>query len=110
MKENEKIIRARFIGGRGFKTDPAYQHDTGHLLQVSGVTLPERFDVEFTNDFDKVEDTLRDCSGDTFPIPDQFFATGQTVYIWICTRSESTFFTQHEIRIQVIPRAKIPNR
>ena len=108
MRENNRIIYAVFCGKKIVRTQPAYQHDTGHLVQLEGFNLPESYDVHFCNRRDGIATITHDCSGDSFPVPDEFFETAQTVLCWICSRSETDFLTLLEIDIPVIARPALP--
>lgn len=108
MEENNKIIRAAFTGNKFTKTSPAYQYDTGHLLQLDGFDLPESYDVHFSHNVQDKAVGVRDCSGNTVRIPDELFTEAQNILCWICFRSESNFFTLYEIRIPVLHRPLIP--
>ena len=109
MSENVKTIRAIFTGGKTFITERAWQYDTGHLLCLIGFDLPESYDVHFAHNVQDEVIAVRNCSGDTIRIPDELFAEAQPVLCWICSRSETTFFTLFEIRIPVLPRSSLPN-
>ena len=108
MSENEKIIRGKYNGSRFFTTDPAYQHDTGHLLQLIGFDLPEKYDLHFAHSVEDEATVVRDCSGDTFKVPDELFTEARTILCWICFRSETEFFTLYEGHIPILSRPQIP--
>lgn len=66
-----------------FKTTPLYQYDYGQVLKFDGVTLPEVYEVHFSNSAQK--GTARSVIGtpDGVLIPDEFLLTGEPIYAWI---------------------------
>lgn len=110
MNDNKQIIRAQLTGGKIFVTVPAFRCDTGHLLQLKGFDLPEKYDVHFAHSVDGETDIIvSDCSGDMLDIPDELFTEAQIILCWICYRSETEFFTLYEIHIPVRSRPPIPH-
>lgn len=47
MRDN--IIRAVFGSGRETRTAPVYQYDYGQVLILDGLTLPDAYEVHFSN-------------------------------------------------------------
>lgn len=110
MSENKQIIRAKLTRGGIFVTVPAFRYDSGHLLQLIGFNLPEKYDVHFAHSVEgETNIIVPDCSGDMLEIPDEVFTEAQNILCWICYRSETEFFTLYEINIPVSPRPPIPN-
>ena len=71
--------------------DPAitralYQYDYGQILQISGVTLPESYEVHFSNNaVDGGSYTRIITSSNSVEIPDILLRTGINIYVWIYT-------------------------
>lgn len=77
------IIAAFRNGQTRVYTKSAYQFDKGQTLIVTGVTLPDTFDVHMANG--KEGGLSYSCKGNPegTPIPDALFVSGEYIYIWI---------------------------
>lgn len=66
-----------------FKTTPLYQYDYGQILKFDGVTLPEVYEVHFSNSAQR--GTAKSVIGDVdgVLIPDEYLLTGESVYVWV---------------------------
>lgn len=80
---NGNVITANFWGGRMTMTTPLWQYDYGQVLRFTGVSLPETYEVHFSNAKRRgdAKTAIGDANG--VVIPDEFLATGDTVYAWI---------------------------
>lgn len=77
------IIAAFRNGQTRVYTKSAYQFDKGQTLIVTGVALPDSFDVHMANG--KEGGLAYSCKGNPegTPIPDALFVSGEYIYIWI---------------------------
>lgn len=80
---NGNVITANFRGGRTTMTAPLWQYDYGQVLRFTGVSLPETYEVHFSNAKRRgdAKTAIGDANG--VVIPDEFLATGDNVYAWI---------------------------
>lgn len=86
-------------------TKSAYQFDKGQKLMISGIDLPDSFEVHASND--RYGDMSINCEDVTegINIPDVLFTSGNFVYVWIyATQDDDTGKTVCEIVIPVIKR------
>ena len=79
------IVYATFQEGKGnvVYTKKRYQHDRGVKLRISGVALPENYQVHFANDETMGVSAAIWVGGSDIPIPDAYFETGQYIHVWI---------------------------
>lgn len=78
------VITAKFCSGSTQTwTDEAYQYDYGQVLQFDGLTLPDAYEVHFSNTPMSGETITQIGGSDGVTVPDQFFLSGSAVYAWI---------------------------
>ena len=101
------IVMAEFIGTTVCRTKEQYQYDTGMLLQITGVELPEEYEVHFATS-EQGGDAKREINdGDYVTIPDEMFADGATIYAWVVVHDTITSTeTIYKIIIPVVRRAR----
>ena len=81
----ENVIDVTFKEGSSdvVYTKKSFQHNRGVKLRISGVTLPEKYQVHFSND-EKIGPSVAIwISGNEIPIPNAFFKTGEYIHVWI---------------------------
>lgn len=106
---DNNIIQAAFDGlSNKARTRAAFQYDYGMLLQVDGIDdLPAAFEAHFSNE-EKGESTTQIGSDGVVTIPDAYFLSGKTIYVWIYLHSGSDDGeTVYRITIPVMERAAI---
>lgn len=103
----DNIVMAEFIGTTVCRTKEQYQYDTGMLLQITGVELPDEYEVHFATS-EQSGDAKREINdGDYVTIPDEMFADGATVYAWVVVHDSVTSTeTIYKIIIPVVRRAR----
>lgn len=75
------IITAKFCSGSTQTwTDEAWQYDYGQVLQFDGLTLPDAYEVHFSNTPMSGETITQIGGADGVTVPDQFFTGGETIY------------------------------
>ena len=101
------VITAFFAPGVfRIQTEPRYQYNYGQVLAFSGITLPDAYEVHFSNvllgdSFTQIGDA------DGVAIPDQLFQTGASIYAWIFLHAaDSDGETVYMVTIPVVRRAK----
>lgn len=102
-----KIINATFHEGQcgTLYTKRAYQYDRGVVLRISGIALPEEYEVHFSDREDGGISTSLKVSGSDVPIPNAYFRTGEYVYIWIfITDGKYSGSSEYHAVIPVTPR------
>lgn len=79
-----------------------YQCDVGQILEISGIDLPEYFEVDFCNQGDSQTITMIAQNGEV-EIPDEFLATGKPVmaYFVVTGIDEGAVETRYELTIPV---------
>ena len=92
--------------GKAAKTIPLYQYDYGQKLLITGVELPEYYEVHFSNTMNGEATTvLGDSTG--VLIPDSLVATGEPIYLWLYLHDTSyDGETEYYGVIPVIKRAQ----
>ena len=89
------------------KTDPVFQYDFGLKLIIDGVTLPEEYEVQFSNtDSASSKSTTGNANG--VEIPDEYLRNGEDIhaYLFLHTTEDDGFSVYH-IHIPVIGRPAI---
>lgn len=84
-----------------------YQYDVTQILVISGLALPEYYEVDFCNEGDAQSITMVGTA-DGVAIPDEFLQTGKKVkaYIVVQGEDEGAVETRYEITIPVNPRPR----
>ena len=105
MRNN--IITANAGDKPYIKTGSVFQYDYGLILQITGITLPEEYDVHFGNDSSPSAKTVTgNASG--VAVPDEYLRNGEDVHAWLYlhTGNNDGESVLH-IQIPVIERAAI---
>ena len=87
-------------------SESLYQYDYGQTLILTGVTLPDSYEVHFSNSNNGTSKTsIGNANG--VLIPDEFLITGDPIYIWIFMHAgEDDGETEFKGVINVYKRAK----
>ena len=105
------IVKA-IIGknGKEVKTAPLYQYDYGQILKIEGITLPNTYQVHFSNDPTGTS-TTSVGNAEGVEIPDVYLTSGDSVYAWLYLHTgEDDGETVLKIEIPVRRRAEITNQ
>ena len=89
-------------------TKTAYQYDRGVKLRLSGIPLPEKYQIHFSNSETEGVATARWVSGSELSIPDAYFETGDYIHVWIYTAQDGTYMTGSSDYHVIIPIEKRP--
>lgn len=87
-------------------TSPLYQWDYGQKLKLTGINLPQYYEVHFavSENGNAYVDAV---SGDTVSIPDALLEIGSDIYAWVYIHTgDDDGETVYKIKIPVIARAK----
>lgn len=104
----DNIITAVFGASREVKTNPVWRIDKGMQLRITGLDLPDYYQVHFANAPVQGEAIPVLASSDTVDIPDQYFQSGQDIYAWIyLTPAEGVGYTIRRVTIPVKARPDI---
>lgn len=102
------IVNAVFKEGQNgaVYTKKVYQYDRGVVLRISGVALPENYQVHFSNHSEGGVSGGKIVSGSDVRIPDAYFQTGDYVYIWLyfLNGEDKSGTSVHQVIIPVIQR------
>jgi hypothetical protein len=95
------IIAAFKNGETKVYTKTVHQFDKGQKLIVTGIVLPENFEVHMSNE--RENGFAYSCKGDAegVTIPDALFVSGEYVFVWLYFASEGEGNTTYEIVIPV---------
>lgn len=89
-------------------TKRSHQYNRGVKLCVSGVALPEKYQVHFSNNESKGVTAALWVSGNDIPIPDAYFETGDYIHIWIYFVQEGKSSPGMSMYRVIIPIEKRP--
>ena len=89
------------------KTSPVFQYDYGLTLVITGVALPEEYDVHFGNtNSAAAKEVTGNANG--VSVPDEYLRNGEDVHAWLYLHTgEDDGYTVLHIHIPVIQRAAI---
>ena len=102
-----KYITVAFGGLKRIRTQALHQYDTGTGIKITGLSLPETYEVQFSNY--EVESTAITMIGDEngVDIPNELLETGYTIYAWIYLHATTgNGMTKYTMEIPVVKRAK----
>ena len=100
------IVTAAFTDGCMYEeTLPLYQWDYGQILQITGLDLPESYQVHFSNQRESGTTITMIGGASGVQIPDNLLQTGENVYAWIFLHSgDDDGETEYQIKIPVLLR------
>ena len=101
------IIIAALGGGRTTVTASRFMEDYGQVLKITGVELPDVYQVDFANSPHDGNSVTMVGNADGVLIPRQFFDTGRDVYAFLYLTREDAGRTMATIRI---PNKRRPKR
>ncbi len=104
---NGKVTHAVFNGERICETAQLYQYDYGQVLVFDDITLPETYEVLFSNNvMENAKTVIGNSEGAA--IPDEFLITGKNVLAWIFLHDgENDGETEYVVKIPVRSRSKL---
>ena len=83
-----------------------YQYDYGQILKLTGIELPELYEVHFSNG-ERGTSTTGIGTADGVEIPDQYLLNAGKLYVWLYTHTGTDDGeTELGFWIPIIPRAK----
>lgn len=92
--------------GRNTVTRALTQYDYGQILEFDGVTLPQSYEVVFSNDEHGGTGKSQIGSASGVTIPDEFLTTGKPVFAWLFLHeTENDGETVFKIKIPVNKRS-----
>ena len=83
MSEALNIVRAAFGGLREVTTAPLWQYDYGQILKITGLDLPQAFEVHFSNSRKSGETVTQIGTDNQVVIPDMYLTSGADIYAFI---------------------------
>ena len=105
MSEALNIIKASFGGLREVTTSPLWQWDYGQILQITGLDLPQAFEVHFSNSRKSGETVTQIGTDNQVTIPDMYLTSGADIYAFIFLHDGLTDGeTEYVIKIPVRER------
>lgn len=104
---DSNVIIAALGGGRTTVTASRYMEDYGQVLKITGVELPDVYQVDFANSPTDGNSVTMVGNADGVLIPRQFFDTGQDVYAFLYITRADAGRTMATIRI---PNKRRPHR
>ena len=104
MKEN--IITVTLGDDLSIRGPSLFQYDRGLILVFDGVTLPESYEVHFSNDKHGLA-KKGEITENGVMIPDEFLQKRMDLFAWIFIRNGEEFgYTIYSIQFPVIGRSK----
>lgn len=101
------VITANLSKSRFYRASPVYQYNYGMMLKITGIDLPDAYQVDFANDINGTSIT-QIGGADGVSIPSQFFQPGQAIYAWLRVHpTADSGITTATIVIPISPRATI---
>lgn len=105
MSGGNKITTAVFGNLRTTTTANLWQYDYGQVLQITGITLPEWYEVHFSNTEHAGEAKAQLGNADGVAIPDEYLTSGKDVYAFVFLHDDTTDGeTEYKIHIPVKER------
>lgn len=83
MSEALNVTKATFGGLREVTTSPLWQYDYGQILQITGLDLPQAFEVHFSNSRKSGETITQIGTDNQVVIPDMYLTSGADIYCFI---------------------------
>lgn len=100
-----RISKAVFGYGRESTITPLYQYDYGQVLQFVGLSLPDAYEVHFSNTESSGESLTMIGGADGVMIPDELLTTGKSVYAYLFLHDADTDGeTEYKVTIPVRQR------
>lgn len=100
------IVSAHLRQGMVSNAGPLYQYDYGQILRFHGVTIPETYEVHFSNS-PTGNSITQIGNADGVSIPDMFLTSGEPVYAWLFLHTGANDGeTKFTVKINVIGRAR----
>ena len=102
MRNN--IITAKAGDNVYIRTAKAFQYDYGIVLTITGIQLPEEYDVHFSNTGDASATVVAgDANG--VAIPDAYFKNGEDIHAWVYLHTDDNDGeTVYHIHIPIVKR------
>lgn len=94
-----KIIKAAVGGGRYTVTAPIVKEDYGLYLKIEGVSLPEVYEVDFSNKERSGTSVTMIGNSDGVLIPNQFIKSGEDIFAFLYHVGEDYGRTVYKFRI-----------
>ena len=108
ITDNSNIVVAAFEDSRSVVTRRLWKIDKGMKLQITGLDLPEAYQVHFSNTQDVGQAQIVVATSDTVEIPYDYLQTGKYVYVWIYLNPEQYVgYTAYTITIPVSVRPTV---
>ena len=105
MSEALNVTKAAFGGLREVTTAPLWQYDYGQILQITGLDLPQAFEVHFSNSRKSGETVTQIGTNGAVTIPDMYLTSGADIYAFVFLHDGLTDGeTEYVIKIPVRER------
>ena len=105
MSNPLNITTAAFGGLREVTTSPLWQYDYGQILKITGLDLPQAFEVHFSNSRKSGETITQIGTDGAVTIPDMYLTSGADIYAFIFLHDGLTDGeTEYVIKIPVRER------
>ena len=90
-----------------YVTEKRYQYDYGQALVLTGMELPDTYEVSFSNQNNTGEAKTVLNEDDRVPIPDEYFLSDEDIYFWVFMHTgEDDGRTVYKGRIPIAKRTQ----
>ena len=88
-------------------TEPIWQYSYGQILNISGIELPEYFEVQFSNVLFGGESKTQIGHNNQVEVLDEYLTTGKPVFAWIVLHEGADDGgTEYQIKIPIRRRSE----
>lgn len=110
MQDDTVLVITKETARRAYRTEPIYQYDVGHKLQLAGFDgLPDVFQVHFAHS--PMGDSITQIGQDgVVDVPDMYAQTAAPIYAWVYVAEAESGLTKYQIEIPVQRRARITDQ
>ena len=107
MSDSNVIVAVFGTTSQLCRTCAIWQYDRGRQLQISGITLPTAYQVQFANSPTATAKPITVYDSDTVEIPEEYTQSGQPVYAYIYITGDEYGITKRLALIPVQARGAI---
>lgn len=113
VADNVTVVKFNERDRKCVALDKLWQYDYGQVLKITGVELPDAYEVHFSNDPNRGMAKTMTGNADGCLIPDEYLVTGQSVFAWLFLHAgnddgATEFMVEIPVRRRAKPTAEVP--